>query len=107
MITTLFQLSYADAEVALTNAVFDQHPESHASWTHVRVDPSGWKRIRVLMDNTLAKALDIAAKPKLRNTAKDELEISVTLFAFPLPPDAWLRPGDGGPPDFLKHTDDP
>lgn len=104
MITYLFQASFADAEVALQDRVYEQFPESHASWANKNLDEQGWEELVELFDATLESAMAIVGnsegrhKEDGRQADASDLRVSFCLVAFPFP-------RDQEPPetDFLRH----
>jgi DNA-binding transcriptional ArsR family regulator len=106
VVTGLFMSSFRDAEAALLSGAFEKHPESHASWTHLHLDQKRWKRIRNLLERTLLKALEIGAEAKDAREngeadGEEQLAVSFSILAYPLPDDAWSTDDDG--PTFLQH----
>lgn len=106
VVTGLFMSSFGDAEAALLSGAFEKHPESHASWTNLRLDQKRWKRLRNLLERTLTKALEIgeeaeAAKENGEVDGEEQLAVSFSILAYPLPDDAW--PTDDERPTFLQH----
>lgn len=102
VITGLFMSSFGDAETALRSGAFEKHPESHASWTHLQLDPKRWNRLRALLQRTLTKVMEIKEEAENDEEAIDDLlTLSFSLLVYPLPDGAWSVDDDR--PTFLQH----
>jgi hypothetical protein len=89
LIVAVFMTSYSDAEVALLNRAYQKRPESHASWSNLRVDEVGWLKLVELLNRTLVEAGEIAAEAGERTGGDDlPLTVSLNLSGFVLPEDA-------------------
>ncbi|HET7444943.1 MAG TPA: helix-turn-helix domain-containing protein [Solirubrobacterales bacterium] len=92
VIAAVFMTSYADAEVALVDRVYEHRPESHASWSNLEVDEEGWREILKLTDGALAATKTVLERVQARREAAGDdqplLKVSLNMSAFILPPDA-------------------
>ena len=102
----LFLTSYADAQEAIVAGAFEKHPESHAAWTMMELNPEKWQALRSVLERALEEALAIGKEAKEENEKRkgetdDLLSISLSIFAFPLlsaPADRENRPST-----LLRH----
>jgi hypothetical protein len=91
----VFLTSSSDAQAALVSGSFEERPESHASWTSLKLDDQGWKILSGRLDEVLADAEQIQtdAKDRLAAIEAKGLNVSLNLSAFVLPGD--LEPPEG------------
>lgn len=89
VIAAVFLTSSSDAQAALLTEAFERRPESHASWTPLRLDEQGWQQVAERVDRLLSEAEEIQTDAEDRLAARDEegLNVSLNLSAFVLPND--------------------
>lgn len=87
VVAAVFMTSASDAQVALLEDVFEKRPESHASWTNLRLDEEGWQILVKAVDQLLeaAQAVESDAKERLDSTGRPPMIVSLNLSAFVLP----------------------
>lgn len=94
VVAAVFLTSSSDAQAALVTGSFQERPESHASWTNLRLDEQGWRMLSNRVDDLLSDAQQLQADAKDRLAANEiaGLNVSLNLSAFVLPEDL-------GPPE--------
>jgi hypothetical protein len=87
VVAAVFMTSSSDAQVALLSDSFELRPESHASWTNLRLDEQGWQELVGDVDAVLTRAHEIqeAAKRRLEEREEGPLVVSLNLSTFVLP----------------------
>ncbi|HEU4678689.1 MAG TPA: helix-turn-helix domain-containing protein [Terrimicrobiaceae bacterium] len=87
VVAAVFMTSSSDAQVALLADVFEKRPESHASWTNLKLDEEGWQKLVKEVDHVLlaAKEIEVEAASRLEDRDEDPLIVSLNLSGFVLP----------------------
>jgi predicted ArsR family transcriptional regulator len=87
VVAAVFMTSSSDAQVALLSDVFEKRPESHASWTNLRLDEQGWQELVADVDAVLTRAVQNQDRAKKRLEKRDEqpMVVSLNLSTFVLP----------------------
>jgi hypothetical protein len=87
VVAAVFMTSSSDAQIALLEDAFEKRPESHASWTNLRLDEEGWQVLVAEVDQLLGRAHEIesAAKARLDDRGIEPMIISLNLSTFVLP----------------------
>jgi hypothetical protein len=90
VVTAVLMTSFNDAEVALVTQAYEDRPESHASWSNLRLDERGWNELLKVVDGALVAGKKIEKAAKLRLEKEDEggLTVSLNMSSFVLPDDA-------------------
>jgi len=87
VLAAVFMTSASDAQVALLADVFEKRPESHASWTNLKLDEQGWQELVERVDSILlaGKEIEAGARERLDDQDEEPLIVSLNLSAFVLP----------------------
>ncbi|MFL5896961.1 MAG: hypothetical protein ACJ76D_00615 [Solirubrobacterales bacterium] len=94
VVAAVFLTTSSDAQAALLAGSFEERPESHASWTSLKLDEQGWKMLSIRVDDLLADAQQLQADAKDRLAANKSLGLNVSLNLS-----AFVLPGDLDPPE--------
>ncbi len=89
VVAAVFFTSSSDAQTALISGSFEKRPDSHASWSNLRLDEQGFQTLSKRIDELLAEAEQIQSDAKDRLAAQETsgVTVSLNLSSFVLPDD--------------------